>query len=326
METERWRSVTNYDPIIPLLASNNEAVKFFVNRDLLGKIDTKVDMLWGLPEAQKIVNQQQKDGSWIYPGGNKKVRSTENYNQIETFRQLGYLVEMFGFNKSSPSISKAVDFLFSFQTKEGDIRGILGNQYAPYYTAAMLELFSKAGYQDDSRLIKAMEWLSSIRQDDGGWAIPLRTLGRKLDAIAMAIPTLEPDRTKPSSHMVTGIVLRAYASNGAYNQSQEAQAAGALLLKSLFKADKYPDRSPADYWLKFTFPFWFTDLISAMDTLSLLGFSRAEPGIQKAIQWFIDNQQPNGLWKLKVLKNLHYDNDLWLSLAISRILKRLYTH
>lgn len=324
MEILGWQSVLKHDPIIPLLNSNDEAVSYFVNRDLLDKTNAKVEMLWSLPGAQKIVNKQQNEGSWIYPGGSKMVRSSENYNQIETFRQLGYLVEMFGFNKNGSVISKAVDFLFSFQAKEGDIRGILGNQYSPYYTAAMLELFNKAGYRKDPRLIKAMEWLTNIRQDDGGWAIPLRTRGKKLDVISMTTPTLEPDRTKHSSHLVTGIVLRAYASNDLYYRSPEALQAGNLLLNSLFNADIYPDRGRPSFWLKFTFPFWFTDLISAMDTLSLMGFSKDETQIQRATKWFVDNQQPDGLWKLKVLKNLKHDNDLWLSLAICRILKRLY--
>lgn len=323
MTTTRWQAVLAHDPISPLLSCDNKAVVWHTRNDLLGESDEPVESLWDLPDAQKIIQKQQNDGSWAYPGGNTRIRSVENYNQIETFRQLGYLIEMFGFNKTSPVIAKAVEFLFGFQTDEGDIRGILGNQYAPYYTAAMLELFNHAGYQEDSRCIKAMEWLASIRQNDGGWAIPLRTLGRKLDVISMTIPTLEPDKTKPFSHLVTGVVLRAYASNRSYSQSQEAQVAGALLLKSLFKADKYPDRGSPDFWLKFTYPFWFTDLISAADTLSLLGFSKNDPQVQRALTWFTDNQQPNGLWKLKVLKNLHYDNDLWLSLAICRVLKRL---
>jgi hypothetical protein len=61
---------------------------------------------------------------------------------------------------------KFIEFLFSFQTPSGDIRGILGNQYVPYYTAAMIELFIKAGYSHDDRVKKAFQWFDSIRQDD----------------------------------------------------------------------------------------------------------------------------------------------------------------
>jgi len=320
-----WRSILSYDPLPALLQSGNTAVAFFTARDLLDDKHKDPGSLWELPEAIQITRKQQNDGFWKYPDGNPHIRSSENYDQIETFRNLGYLVESFGFNKSNPVIAKAANFLFRFQTDAGDIRGILGNQYAPYYTAAMIELLIKAGYTKDKHIDRAFKWLTSIRQDDGGWAIPLRTVNRKLDAIAMESKTLEPDRSKPYSHMVTGIVLRAYAAHEHYRVAPEAKQAGKLLLNSLFKKDNYTDRGSKDFWLKFTYPFWFTDLISAMDTLSLLGFKKEEPQMEKAIEWFLSQQQENGSWNLITLKNkAQYQTELWLSLAICRIIKRLY--
>jgi hypothetical protein len=43
----------------------------------------------------------------------------------------------------SPTIAKAAEYIFSNQMYEGDIRGILGNQYMPYYHGAILELLIK---------------------------------------------------------------------------------------------------------------------------------------------------------------------------------------
>ena len=71
-------------------------------------------------------------------------------------------------------------------------------------------------------------------------------------------------------------------------------------------------------------PFWFTDLISAMDTLSAWGFSKDEPQIEAGMMWLAAHQQNNRLWKLRILKNRRNDTDVWLSLAICRILKRLH--
>jgi len=319
-----WRSNLHYDPLPPLLSSGDSAIALFTSQDLLEQTDVNVKTLWDLPEAKKIVGKQQPDGSWKYPGGNTNLRTAENYDQIETFRNLGYLVEMYGFNKSHPVIVKAANFLLGFQTDEGDIRGILGTQYAPYYTAAMLELFIKAGYADDQRIEKAFQWLSNMRQNDGGWALPLRTQNKKLDIIALNAQTLGPERSRPFSHLITGVVLRAYAAHQTYCYSVVANLAGKLLLSHLFKKDNYPDRSSPDYWLRFTYPFWFTDLISATDSLSKLGFKKEEPEIAEAIQWFIAHQHNSGLWKLKTLKNqMKYHTDLWISLAICRILRRL---
>jgi len=57
-------------------------------------------------------------------------------------------------NKNHPAIRKASEYLFSCQTEERDIRGILANQYAPYYTGAIMYLLIKAGYENDPRIKK----------------------------------------------------------------------------------------------------------------------------------------------------------------------------
>jgi len=58
------------------------------------------------------------------------VRSQENYDQLETFRQLGTLVDKFGYTRDHQAVERAAGFLFSFQTEQGDFQGIYGNQYA----------------------------------------------------------------------------------------------------------------------------------------------------------------------------------------------------
>lgn len=319
-----WQSVLNYDPIRPLLSSGNPSIIFFTKLDLLEQSADNIEALWDSPDAQRILRRQQSNGSWKYPGAHLNVRSQENYNQLETYRNLGYLVEFYGFNNASPAIKQAANYLFGFQSREGDFRGIYGTQYSPNYTAGILELLIKAGYSNDVHIEKAFDWLISIRQNDGGWAIPLRTLNRKLDVLSLKLETLGPDKSKPFSHLVTGVVLRAFAVHKHYRSSKVAKDAARLMLSQLFKKDNYPDRGTADYWLRFSFPFWFTDLISAMDSLSLLGIPQDEPQIEKALEWFIEHQSRNGLWELKLLKNQKYRPHLWFSLAICRIIKRYY--
>lgn len=319
-----WTSLLKYDPLPHLLTSSNQAIAFFAARDLLGQKTRNSKALRDLPIPQGILRKQQEDGSWIYPGGNKSLRSAENYNQLETYRNLGFLIDMYGFTKSSPEITRAANFLFSFQTAKGDIRGILGKQYSPYYTAAIAELLIKAGYSKDDRIENVFEWLATMRQSDGGWALPLRTRGESLNAITSTSRPLEPDRTKPFSHLVTGMVLRAYAAHPTHRKSATAKNAGELLLSRFFQRDSYPDRSASDYWLRFSYPFWFTDLISAMDTLSKLGFTGKDPQMAEGVQWFVEHQQRGGYWKLKALKNQEkFETSLWLDLSICRVLKGL---
>lgn len=282
-------------------------------------------MLWRLPGAQKILKRQLEDGAWRYPGGGKADhRATEDYNQLETYRMLGFLVEKYGLNRTHPSIHAAAGFLFSRQSDEGDFRGIYGKQYTPNYSAGIMELLIKAGYERDPRIARGFDWLLSVRQGDGGWALPLSTAKAKWDADNLGGETIPFDLSKRSSHMVTGIVLRAFAAHEFYRRSPEARAAGELVASRLFLSDAYPGRQTPDFWLRFAFPFWFTDLLSALDSLSLLAFPADNPQMEKALAWLVSHQGDDGLWHLHMLKGAS-DKDLasWLTLAICRVFKRL---
>ena len=325
MSGDPWLKRLRVDPVPALLSSGNDAVAYFARRDLLGEKVPPVETLWQLPQAQSMLRRQREDGSWKYPGGNKEVRSRENYDQLETYRMLGELVEKFGHNGKSPAIGAAAEFLFEFQTGAGDFRGIYGNQYTPNYSAGIMELLIKSGYGDDPRIEKGFRWLLSIRQDDGGWTIPIRTRGLKLDAINVSrTDTVEPDRSKPLSHLATGVVLRAFAAHPRYRKSGEARAAGDLLASRLFERDAYPDRGTPDYWTRVSFPFWFTDIVSALDSLSLLGFTAEDPRIGVALSELGKRQLDDGLFDLKLLKTKDKALKFWICLAICRAFKRLW--
>jgi len=322
-----WQNRLKYDPLYHLVSSGNKALAYFAKRDLLEEEVDTIETLWQLAPVIRITHKQQKDGSWKYHGGKAYVRSKQNYNQLETHRILGQLVEKYGLIRKHPAIEKAADFLFKFQTEEGDFRGIYGNQYTPNYAAAIMELLIKAGYEDDPRIERGFNWLLSIRQKDGGWAIPLRTIGKDSGTLLQALKNpkpIKPDRSKPFSHCVTGVVLRAFASHEKYRKTEEAKVAGKLLESRFFQADKYHDRRASSFWKKFSFPFWFTDLLSSLDSLSLIGFTIDDPQIKKALEWLIKKQQENGGWNLSLLKTKDRELSLWISLAICRVFKRFY--
>ena len=153
-----WNITFNQDPIPSLLSSKNKAIIYFTKRDLLEEKVAEKESLWTLPEAVKILNKQQEGGFWIYPGKRKEnLGWQEDYDQIETFRNLGVLIEKYGFDKNHSSIQSAANYLFSKQTSDGDIRGIYATQYSPNYTAAILELLLKAGFVDDPRIQKGLD-------------------------------------------------------------------------------------------------------------------------------------------------------------------------
>jgi len=317
-----WLEKFEYDPINPLINSNNPYIEYFVHRDILDDELFEVDTIWKLKEPKRIIKKQQPNGSWKYPGVKNQLRSTDNYNQLETFRQYGELVMKYGLNHSHPAIEKAAEYLFSFQTDEGDFRGIYGNQYSTTYTAAIMELLIKSGYVDDPRITKGFQWFILKRQKDGGWAIPFRTLHMKYqDALKNPKP-LQSDTSKPFSHLVTGMVLRSFAAHPVYCNAPEAEHAGKLLMERFFKRDKYTDRQDKMYWERVSYPFWFTDIVSALDSLYYLGFGIEEAPIKSAMHWLVNKQLSDGTFDLKLIRGRDKDLKYWITLSICRIFKR----
>ena len=146
-----------------------------------------------------------------------------------------------------------------------------------------------------------------MRQDDEGWTIPILT--HKLDRATQyrltseyAAP-LEADRSKPFSHNWTGMVLRAFAVHPKYRCSKAAITAAHLLKSRFFQSDCYTSYQAADYWVRFEHPFWWNNLLTALDSLSLIGLSSNDEKIMQSLKWFIDHQEENGLWKVSYTKS-----------------------
>ena len=301
-----------------LLGTCNEALIAFTRRDLLGE-EVDIEELCNLPRVKRTLKNQQSNGSWIYPNKNAKLRSPTNYNQYQTYKTIAELVEFYGLNKKHDAIRKAAKYLFSFQTKEGEFRGIYGNQYSPNYSASITEFLIKAGYEG-TIIEKSLNWLLRMRQDDGGWAIPLRTRNRELEALNEK-ETIEPDRTKPFSHLVTGIVLRPFSRMSAYRS--KVKDVGLLLAERVFTRDKYSDRTGVEYWTKFTFPYHWTDILSTIDTLTLLGINN-HPKINEIMHWFEKQKQDNGIYDVSVMAGAKYkDVNYWITLQYLTVLKRI---
>jgi hypothetical protein len=326
MESKSWLSLLNVNPLETLLGFQDEALTYFVRRDLLNEPAGPIQTLWGLPEVQTMAAKQYSDGSWIYPGKKGVRESGFNYNLLETYRSLRVLVEMYGCRRGYPVLDKAAEYVFDQQTDQGDIRGILGNQYMPYYHGAILELLIKAGYQQDERSLKGLEWLLSVRQEDGGWIVPAQLIPAKQKNEAFWLGKPFPgDRSKPHAHLATGMAVRAFAAHPEYRHRPEARAAGKCLKTRLLQADKYSDRRASHYWLKYQFPFWWTSLLTALDTLYRLGFDREDEDVSKGLAWFQSNQAKDGLWETGYGRGRKAPRSrCWVGLAVCRVLKLYY--
>lgn len=228
-------------------------------------------------------------------------------------------------------MASAAEYLFSFQSAEGDIRGFIGNQYATYYTGYVLSLLIRAGFAADARVDRGLQWLLSMRQDDGGWTIPIlthsfdRETGYQLTATFT--PPVEPDRTKPFSHNWTDMVLRAFAAHPGYRSSPEALHAAGLLKSQFFCPDAYTSYQHPRYWTRFGF--WWPNLLTALESLAEFGFVRSDTDVERGYAWFVANQADDGLWNITNDDTVERDTPTnrkrraWLGLRVCRLLTRL---
>jgi hypothetical protein len=113
--------------------------------------------VWELVEPQKILRKQRDDSPWAGSVKKTPVYPENHTHLVATFKAFRTLVERYRFNRESVSIEKAAEYLFTFQTHEGDIRGFIGNQYATYYTGYVLALLMQAGYSIDPRVDNGMK-------------------------------------------------------------------------------------------------------------------------------------------------------------------------
>ncbi|MCX5970040.1 MAG: hypothetical protein NTV14_00750 [Coprothermobacterota bacterium] len=330
-----WATVFRIDPLPLLLASGEPAVAYFARRDLVGETVPPLETVWELPEVQCLLRHQQDNGSWK---GAKAAIGVKG-SLVETWRQFRVLVQQYQFDRRHPALGKAAEFLFSCQTEEGDIRGILANQYAPYYTGAILSLLIQAGYAEDPRVERGMQWLLRVRQEDGGWVIgspgflgiPLLSWKELCDLTSN--PARETMRvfnpSRPFSAAGTGMVLRAFAAHPAYRNAPETLKAARLLKSKFFQEDNWSSYRHSDNWIRFQFPFWWNNLVSALDSLSRIGMAKEDPDIQCALQWLVDHQLADGMWKLSY-SHIHKETStarnrtaqLWITLTICRIFQR----
>ena len=319
---DNWINILSVNPLKRLLSSGDDMLTFYVKRDLLNEpCNEKAHH----KEIDQIIKRQQSDGAWIFKSNSVKKYPSINHNLVETFKSIRILVGKYEMDKSNEAVSKSADYIFNCQTKDGDIRGILGNQYMSYYCGLLVEYLIRAGYENDKRIESAMNWLVASRQNDGGWVVPLQTVKiNKLDDKTYASVPIITDQSLPSSHMATGMVLRAFSVHSVYRKTDITRKAGELLKSRFFKPDKYNDRKAPEYWIKFQYPYWWTTLISALDSLYNFGFTIEDKDIEKGIEWFLINQNENGLWNTKYDKG-DTDrlklNQLWICYSICKILK-----
>jgi len=310
-----------------LLARGNLPILYWLKKDILEvPVDREFKNLKKYADRIRILASQRANGGWCKKRYDGPLCWEKNHYIVPTLRNAFKLYD-YGCQPEMDEVQKIIEFLFSTQTKEGDFRGAYLNEYAPTYHALTLEVLCLFGMEKNRKCQKAFRWLLNNHQDDGGWVIPYRTIAKsKLKKrynfeAQVNLQPVQSDKSKPFSHLVTGMVLRTLAFSPTRRKSKLAKDTGELIMQRFFCADKYEDRHEASFWEEIIYPFWATDILSSLDSLAKIGFDRTNKKIQLALNWLINKQEKRGYWKAG-FKKATLEHHLWVTLSVLRVLKK----
>ena len=195
----------------------------------------------------------------------------------------------YGLGKAHPAVARAAELLLSSQANDGGIADLaLGETpesraraVAIHFQGWALSALCRTGYDADARVEKGFRFLLANRQADGGWA----WRGVRTDSAA-----------RPSSHLVTGMALRAFAASATRRTSREARRAAELLATRFLQPDRYPDRKAATYWEQLGEPRFYTDVLDALDCVTAVGLGKENSGVRTAEAYVRGRQNADGLW------------------------------
>jgi hypothetical protein len=288
-----WRARLASDPIPRLLREGSPSVLARIRRDLIDDSEAPgLDEVWAYPEVKALAKKVQKNGSFEPKAPDKALGGAKFASTLATLRALDRLADLgVRAEEAEPpgELKKAVDYLLSSQEKDGGIADLAlaetakgrAKMVALHFQGWALSALCRIGYENDERVERGLQFLLEHRQDDGGWA----WRGVRTDSAA-----------RPSSHLVTGMVLRAFASSAARRASREARRAAELLATRFLQPDRYPDRKAPGFWEVLTEPRFYTDVLDALDTVTAIGLGKENSGVRTAEAYLRSRQSPDGLW------------------------------
>jgi hypothetical protein len=344
-----WPKILKETPIDWLLEAANPSIRYFTLRDILGKSENDTQVLkakHAIPDSQtvkKILQKQKLRGYWEESSSPYLPKYKSSYWQIMTLGQLGL-------DRNDERIKKACDHIFQFQLEEGgfasqtcgtalrEYNWLLkkGKKLPPYdqwassiifeqqlscLTGNMVAALIRLGYENDSRVNKAVKWLVEIQNKDGGWLCPYWRAHIK-DKHGCFYGTICP--------------LEAFSEIRQENQTDEMKktienAAEFLLMHRLFKADHHDYKVINQYWLKSSFPWFYGyNILRGLDVLTKLGYVKDER-LNDAVEILLQKRQDNGTWVLenapigRMQTNIEAKGkpSKWITLIALRVLKRL---
>jgi prenyltransferase/squalene oxidase-like repeat protein len=336
-----WRARLASDPIPRLLREGSPGVLARVRRDLIDDSEAPTAKeIAEYPEVKAVLRKMEKSGGFAPKAPDKALGPPKFAAALASLRSIDRLADfglrLEGADAAASPLHKMADYLLQSQEPDGGIADLAladtpkgrPKSVALHFQGWAVSALCRTGFEGDPRVEKGFQYLLERRQDDGGWA----WRGVRTDSAA-----------RPSSHLVTGMVLRAFASAAQRRASREARRAAELLATRFLQPDRYEDRKAPSYWEILTEPRFYTDVLDALDTITAIGLGKENSGVRTAEAYLRSRQSSDGLWypgspskpdgvslrplKESASKDKDKDKDveaaIWLTLRVLVVLRRI---
>jgi hypothetical protein len=284
-----WRARLGRDPVPILLREGSDALVSRVRRDLIDDDEAPAAAeILTYAEVKAFLRKQDKQGAFPPKPPEKTLGPAKFARAVATLRALERMAD-YGLRRSEEPVARAADLLLGSQDSEGGIGDLAVGEtlearpkaVAIHFHGWALSVLCRTGFDDDPRVERGFRYLLNNRQADGGWA----WRGVRTDSAA-----------RPSSHLVTGMALRAFASSPTRRTSREARRAAELLATRFLQPDRYPDRKAPAFWEQIGEPRFWTDVLDALDGVTAVGLGKENSGVRTAEAYVRGRQNPDGLW------------------------------
>jgi hypothetical protein len=284
-----WRARLARDPIPTLLREGPASLTARVRRDLIDDDEAPRGIeLLAYPDVKAFLKKQGKKGEFPPKPAEKLLGPDKFASTLATIRALERLGEL-GLDATVPAVGAACEMILATQAKDGGIAALAigekkddrGKVAALHFQGWALAVLCRAGLDADARVAEGFKFLLQWRQADGGWA----WRGVRCDSSA-----------RPSSHLITGMALRAFAASSSRRSSREARRAAELLATRFLQPDRYPDRKAPAYWEQLAEPRFYVDMLDALDTVTAVGLGKENSGVRTAEAYVRGRQSQDGLW------------------------------
>ena len=333
-----------------LLEEGNPSTRYFTLKDILGRGEENPVVkdarahIRSSRIVEKIFSKQNPEGYWQEPYNPYHPKYKSSYWQIMILGQLGL-------DRSDERLRKACEFIFQFQHEKGGFTSytkeraleeykflesekkklppkdewiktkVFEHQYS-CLTGNMVAALLRIGYTGDVRVNKALEWLTSIQNEDGGWLCPYWKAHIKdthscfygticpLEALSEIPKDMLTDKMKKSIKI--GVEF--------------------LLMHRLYKADHHNYKIINKSWLNLSFPWFYGyNILRGLDVLTKLDYIK-DNRLDDALEIVVNKRTNEGKWKLESSPTGRMQANIekkgkeskWMSLIAMRVLDRIY--